>query len=257
MPNRLVKTPIYQQLNLLLREELRSGQYRNGQQFLTERQICERFGVSRATANKALSNLVAEGMLEFKKGVGTFVRGSALQYDASTLVSFTDKAIAAGKTPSTQVLRFECVRATATPPVVADYLRLHAGEDVYFVERLRLADNIPVIFERRFIVARRCPGLQATDLEGSLYAIWSHKYGLAIGGADETIRAVMLRGQEVKRLQIGRVAAGFLVLSTGFLVGGEPLWWEQTWYRGDLYEFHNRLGPVQTARPATGALRNA
>jgi DNA-binding GntR family transcriptional regulator len=45
-----------------------------GERLLTERQICERFGVSRATANKALSNLVSEGVLEFRKGVGTFVR---------------------------------------------------------------------------------------------------------------------------------------------------------------------------------------
>ncbi len=72
-------------------------------QFLTERQICERFDVSRATANKALSNLVVEGVLEFKKGVGTFVRGGVLDYDLRALVSFTDKASVAGKRPTTRL----------------------------------------------------------------------------------------------------------------------------------------------------------
>ena len=49
-------------------------------------------------------------------------------------------------------------------------------------------------------------------------------------------------------------AAGFLVMSTGYLSGGVPLWWERTLFRGDAYEFNNRLGPVQTARPAAGTL---
>lgn len=75
MPTRLVRSPIYQQLNQLLRDLIREGEFKSNEQFLTERQICDRFNVSRATANKALSNLVAEGVLEFRKGVGTFVRG--------------------------------------------------------------------------------------------------------------------------------------------------------------------------------------
>ena len=88
----LVKEPIYQQLNTHLRRSSRPESTRSGLQFLTERQICERFGVSRATANKALSNLVSEGLLEFRKGIGTFVRGRALDYNLKALVSFTDKA---------------------------------------------------------------------------------------------------------------------------------------------------------------------
>src|SRR6478672_10049530 len=103
----LVKEPIYQQLNCQLRTLITSGEYADGSQFLTERQICERFGISRATANKALSNLVSEGLLEFRKGIGTFVRGRALDYNLKALVSFTDKAVAAGKRPTTEVLQFQ------------------------------------------------------------------------------------------------------------------------------------------------------
>src|SRR6516225_5124477 len=99
----LVRDPIYRQLNLELRRLLRSGECRAGARFLTEREIGVRFDVSRATANKALSNLVSEGILEFKKGVGTFVRGGGLDYDLGSLVSFTGKASAAGKKPSTRV----------------------------------------------------------------------------------------------------------------------------------------------------------
>ena len=105
------KAPIYQQLNSWLRFLIASGESPTGAKFLTERQICDRYQVSRATANKALSNLVSEGLLEFRKGVGRFVRGRHLDYNLRALVSFTDKAIAAGKRPDTEVLQFESVLA--------------------------------------------------------------------------------------------------------------------------------------------------
>src|SRR5881394_2812444 len=112
----LVKQPIYQQLNEALRGILGAGEFKTGARFLTEREVSQRFGVSRATANKALSNLVSEGILEFKKGVGTFVRGGILDYDLRSLVSFTGKAAAAGKRPATRILSFDTTTASSVAP---------------------------------------------------------------------------------------------------------------------------------------------
>jgi GntR family transcriptional regulator len=253
---RLVRAPIYQQLNRALREMIRSGEFHVGDRFLTERQVCEQFGVSRATANKALSNLVTEGVLEFKKGVGTFVRGGILDYDLRALVSFTEKAAAAGKTPSTRVLECETLAAEAVDAEIARALRLRPEDELHYMERLRLADGVAVILEHRYVVAHFCPGLAAADLEKSLYATWIDRFKLDISGAEQTIRAVSIRGKEARLLGVRSGSAGLAVLSVGYLSGEAPLWWERTLYRGDAYEFRNRLGPVQTARPATGALRD-
>ena len=255
MQQTLNKTPVYQQLNQVLRELLRQGDFVPGAQFLTERQVCERYGVSRATANKALSNLVAEGLLEFRKGVGTFVRGGLLHYDTDTLVSFTERALAAGKEPSSRILEFQHVRGGALSATTREELRLGAEEPLYYVERLRLAGGVPVILERRHIVARFCPALQRADLEGSLYALWTQRYRLEVVGADELIRSVAIRGVEARLLEVRSGAPGFQVAATGYLAGGTPLWREETWYRGDMYEFRTRMGPIQTGRVATGALR--
>jgi len=128
MTRRLVRAPIYQQLNQALRDLIRSGEFKVGEQFLTERQISEQFEVSRATANKALSNLVSEGVLEFKKGVGTFVRGGVLDYDLRALVSFTEKAIAAGKKPATRVLRLEAMLVQDAAIDVTERLQVRPDE---------------------------------------------------------------------------------------------------------------------------------
>jgi GntR family transcriptional regulator len=252
MASLLVKEPIYQQLNSHLRLLAGSGECPVGSQFLTERQICERYGVSRATANKALSNLVSEGLLEFRKGVGTFVRGRALDYNLKALVSFTDKARAAGKQPSTEVLQFESVRAEDVLDDVPETLQVGPGADLYYMERLRLADDLPVILEKRYVVAEYCPNLTPEDVRGSLYSLWTERYQLCIEGADESIRAVNTRGADARALKLRDGAAGMLIQSIGYLSGGRPLWSERTLYRGDSYEFHNRLGGIQPEGYSTG-----
>jgi GntR family transcriptional regulator len=252
----LVRDPIYTQLNQLLRDQIRKGTFQGGERFLTERQVSEQFAVSRATANKALSSLVAEGLLEFRKGIGTFVRGNLLDYDLRVLVSFTEKARAAGKTPATQTLRFETHDSSTVPGTYRLALGLSDNETVHYIERLRLADDLPVILERRYLRARFCPGLEASLLDGSLYALLTQHFGLDVSGADETIHAVLLTGEDAELLKTDEGAAGLLVTAIGY-VGTEdtPLWYEWTLYRGDAYEFRNRLGPVQHARPAAGMLR--
>jgi GntR family transcriptional regulator len=248
----LVRQPIYQQLNEELRALLGSGAFKTGARFLTEREVSERFDVSRATANKALSNLVSEGILEFKKGVGTFVRGGVLDYDLQSLVSFTGKAAAAGKKPGTRVVSFARGPASELPPRVAAALRIRPDDPVYRVERLRLADGVPVILERRAIAAALCPGLTRADLAGSLFALWTGRFKLEIAGADQTIRAAALEGPDATLLGVPAGSAALEVRSLGVLREDRPLWWERTLYRGDAYAFRNRLGPIRTARPASG-----
>ena len=251
----LVRNPIYHQLNDLLRDLVRQGGFKVGDQFLTERQVSERFQVSRVTANKALSQLVMGGMLEFRKGVGTFVRGQALQNDLRDLVSFTHKAIASGTVPSTKVLTFKTIDADKARPEVAKSLNVAAGDRLFYFERLRLADDVPVILERRHVVAYFCPGLTAEKVEGSLYTLFADEFKLTITGAEQTIRAVNLTTEDARLLQAHPRDSALWVRATG--CAGVPLWLEDTLYRGDRYEFQNVLGnllPPQPARLALGML---
>ena len=56
-----------------LREEIRSGRYKQGEKFATELELTERFGVSRQTVRQALSQLSSEGHLVQRQGSGTYV----------------------------------------------------------------------------------------------------------------------------------------------------------------------------------------
>ncbi len=253
----LIKDPIYQQLNQALRSLLQGTDFKAGDQFLTERQVCQKFEVSRATANKALSNLVAEGLLEFRKGVGTFVQGGAiLDYDLRSLVSFTDKARTAGKKPETRVLSLETIPADQTPAEVRQALDVSESDLLVAVTRLRLADQTPVILERRHVVSSRSPKLSRAEWAGSVYSVWTEKHGQTISGARQTIRALSLTPEDAALLAVPEHSAALQVCATGFLIGDVPLWHEQTLYRADSYEFHNTLGGIRTSRPAVGNFLN-
>lgn len=256
MDTSLQRNPVYLQLNERLREALAS-EYQCGDQFPTEREISKTFEVSRATANKALASLVSEGLLEFRRGVGTFVRRDLVNYDVRSLVSFTEKAKAAGKKPTTKVLSFKKIESNLVDPKVVESLDLISDSQLWQMQRLRLADKVPVILEHRFIVANFCPKLKKSQAAGSLYESFTKDNSLAIAGADEIIRAVSLKPAEAKLLGVSSKSPAIEVTAVGFLDDNArtPLWWERTLYRGDQYEFHSRLGPIQTATPARGKLR--
>lgn len=248
--------PLHHQLVTELKQLLRDRAYSPGAQFLTEREIAERFATSRATANKALTSLASEGLLEFRHGAGTFVREGVLDYDLQRLVSFTDKATAAGRAPSTRVLAFRRLKAEDAPAEIATRLGADPEDALFYMERLRLADDVPVILERRHVVARHCPGMTRADAAGSLYAYWTGDCRLNLSGATETIRAVNATPEQAQRLGVPKHTACLLVVAVGTLADKSPIWHEETLYRSDLYEFRNHLGGLPSPRPAMGQMRD-
>jgi GntR family transcriptional regulator len=236
----LVREPMYQQMNQILRQLLKTGEFADGDRFLTERQIAERFQVSRPTANKVLAGMVSEGLLEFRKGVGTFVSPSRLNYDIQSLVSFTQKAREAGKRPGTRVLLFQRIKMSEASEADAEALaklQVEPGSELFVISRLRLADSVPVILEKRWVPAEVFPRLSRLELRGSFYALCREKYGLHIAESDQTIRAVKLLGENARLLEARSGSPAFLVSALGFS-GLQAVWWEKTLYRGDAYEFH-------------------
>jgi GntR family transcriptional regulator len=247
----IVKEPIYKQLNNILRELIDSETYQISDKFLTERVICKQFGVSRSTANKAISNLVSEGLLEFKKGIGTFVTNKSSLFDLRSLISFTKMAYDLGKTPSAQILEFKKITGKDIEQANMESLKIDETDEVYFLKRLRLLDGAPSLLDSRYIVARFCHNMTQADGKKSLITLWTDKYHLNISGVDQIIRAVSLTDSETRLLGLEEGAACLSLRAVGFVNEEVPLWLENTLLSGDQYFFRNRLGAVRSnPRPA-------
>jgi len=250
----LVTDPIYKQVSDMLLELVHT-EYQPGDQFLTERQISERFDISRTTANKALANLVVDGVLEFRKGVGTFVAHPKLNVDLKRLVSFTEKARAAGYEPdtSTRSLRTTTIaELKLLPPLdVAALFDREPDTPTYEMERVRTVDAEPVVYERRALLAEYCPGLTREQTAGSLYTVFAGTYGLELEGVAQRIRARGLTAREAKILAMKPGEAVLELTGIGHIRGGVPLWYEETLYRGDAYEFVNQVVATGDANQST------
>jgi GntR family transcriptional regulator len=243
---RLNRNPLYRQLKGILEELVKSDEFKVGEQFLTERQVAERFDVSRVTANKALSSLVTEGMLTFRKGIGTFIQDTSRDIRLSSVTtSFTNKTLAAGRLPSTRILRFSHCRAESLPAWICARLPLEGAERITVVERLRLADDVPMILERHYFRDILFPGLTPEDVRVSVYDMVTKKYRRNLAVMDETIRAYVLRGRHAALLAVPEGTPGFVMHFMPFDDEEVPLYFAEVIYRGDAYQFHNRLGPIQ------------
>jgi GntR family transcriptional regulator len=248
--------PLYQQLTEKCRKELSDGIYRADERFPSERELVSRYGISRVTANKVISNLVAEGLLIFRPGIGTFV-APAMNLSASLreMESFTESVKALGLKPSTVVLLFKLLGRGELPAGIADLLRLGASDRVYQVERVRIADEEPVILEFRWINAGLVPGLKRQDMQASFYGLLSSRYKLPIEGEDHQIHARNLTKDEARQLKAPAGAAALVVDGRGYTQGHKPVWYQVLVYRGDRYVLENSVRVGERASDSLLRLR--
>ena len=245
---KIIRVPVYEQVNNILSELIRSDEFATGDKFLTERQICERFDISRATANKAVTRLVAEGVLEIRKGVGTFVKDPDFNPAASNFyISFTNKTLAAGKKPSTKVIDFFEGKASEVSPLVRKKLEIKGSEKLIVSQRIRLANKKPLILENHFFRKKFYEEMTKKDISGSVLDMHK-KYGVKLSNMDETLRSIILKGTTAKLLDVPAETPGFLMHNIPCNEDKLLLYFAEVIYRGDLFEFHNRIGPIQTSR---------
>ena len=117
------RLPLYEAVKRALRETIARGEFVPGAPFVTERRVCEEFGVSKTTAVRALNELVAEGVLVRRQGSGTFV---AERSPAASVRPVDGAAVSglAAEPPgaATQTATVACILQGATGPHVTKLL---------------------------------------------------------------------------------------------------------------------------------------
>ena len=179
-------TPLFQQLAEELRQAIHTGEYPPGSQLPTEHQLCDRYQVSRVTVRKALEKF---------------------QRDLTSVLSFTEMCRHMGYSPGSRT-----VKIALEPPDedAARELALKKGEQMLVLERLRLADGVPVLLEttrfpEKFFFLFHC------DLNNaSLYQIVKEQTGVVFTHSVKTLEIVFASYQEARYLG---VAKGYPLLS--------------------------------------------
>jgi GntR family transcriptional regulator len=227
--------PRYVQLAETLREQIRQGRLRPGQQLPPERELSERYDISRMTVRQAIQALARDGVLIVEHGLGTFVAGPKLRRDPAHILGFTEEMERQGTAVTSRVI--EQARAVVTARV-AEALHLADSARVVRIVRLRLAGGAPFLLETVHLPAALVPGLERVDLtRKSLYAVLEHDYGLRLDRADQGLEFTSARDHEAALLEVVPGAALALLEGVTVLDDGRPIEAFTALYRADRFRF--------------------
>lgn len=206
----------------------------------SERELCERYGVSRMTARQAVTELVNEGVLYREQGRGTFVAGRKVQQGAARLTSFTQDMRERGMKPSSVVLSVETVSAG---PVLSRLLKVGDKERIVRLRRLRNADGNPMALEESHLLYEVTQGVSWEALwKGSLYQELDES-GVKISRADQSYEAILVTDAEAEFLKVPTGSPALLIERLTFDAGDKPFEYVRSLYRADRYRITTALRP--------------
>lgn len=226
--------PLYKQLKDLIMKEIEEGKLKPNQKIPTEQEMSEYYQISRMTVRKAMAQLVDEGVLAKKQGKGTFVQEPKITEDLSSPNSFTNLCKRNGKVPGGRTLKF--VMEEATDRDVRE-LKLAPGEQVIHVERLRIADNMPVMLENLYFPGHLKNILVENLDDTSLYQILRDKYGLVSGNSVMEFEISECTGYEASILGIKAGSPLLLVREIVYDQYDQPLHRTKSLLRGDKFKY--------------------
>jgi GntR family transcriptional regulator len=219
----------YQEIERWLRRRVRRSA--PGDPLPSESELAARYRVSRMTARQAVQNLAAEGLVQRRRGAGTFVAPRPIHRHEGALMSFTEDMRRRGLKASSRLLQAGLRAATSAD---VDALRLPGAARVVAISRLRLADGVPMAIEHAALPAE-CAGVLADDLEtGSLHESLAAR-GRVPSVSRSWIRARLATATESRLLEIPRRSALLVERRIIYDTDGLPLEHTETAYNAESY----------------------
>lgn len=231
--------PLYYQLREIIEKKIDSGEWKPGDKIPSENDLRTSYDVSRNTAQKAINELVSEGLLERRQGKGTFVSRPKIDQSLSSFYSFSKVMSDKGMEPKDIILNLDVEKVNYK---IAKELNINVNDEVVTLQRIRTANGEPIIFETSYIPSALMPDLSITDLEqGSLYDLMENKYGITVSKAIEAFEPVLSRKEESHYLEIEPGSPSLLLDRTAFDLTGRPVEFCRSMVRGDRCRFYTEL----------------
>ncbi len=223
--------PAYQRIQGSLRKRIEAGDLRTGDAVPSERDLAKIHSVSLMTARHALASLEREGVVERRRGIGTFVSAPKIHFNK--LMSYTEQMASRSMTAVSKVLFAKIIddeqEANAR-------LSLSPKSSVIKLERLRHAAGEPFALETCYLSAAQFPGLLSAPLQReSLFGILERDYKVEIGYADEEVDATAADPRTSDLLDVPRREPLLRIRQVIFSTNGKAVLYVLGFYRSDRH----------------------
>jgi GntR family transcriptional regulator len=216
--------PLYYQIKELIREKIDNGDWKIGDKIPNELDLAKDFMVSRSTIRQAILELVNEGILTRKKGVGTFV--SKPKFEGNFISFSYPEELGTKHTP----ISLKAIEGTSGKLKV---LNLKDQEKVYEIIRLRFFNEEPAAIEKTYIPVRIAPDLLENNLEGKLNDLITEKYGITMTRYTNYIEPVLLNSYEANILEVEQNQPALKITKLLMTPQGTPVILSTSIFRGD------------------------
>lgn len=210
----------YKQIENDLLQKINLGYYKKDDLIPTEMELSNTYHVSRVTVRKATDNLVAKGLLTRVAGVGTFVCHPAVTLNPSSIQGFSEVMADQKISVHTDVPTFTLQSAPAN---IASILGIEAGEPIYFIERIRYANDEIFQFETTYMSSRLYPDISIQVLKESKYQYFENVKGLKIAYSNHTVTPLHPTRRIADLFGITLDTPILRVANTTYLVNGQVM----------------------------------
>ena len=224
--------PAYQRIQSTIQKRIDAGQLRPGDPVSSERDLAKLHNVSLMTARHALASLEREGIVERRRGVGTFVSAPKIHFNK--LMSYTEQMAARSLVAASKIIYAKMIDSE---PDVAARLSLPATGQMIKLERLRHASDEPFALETCYLSAADFPGLLSAPLQrDSLFAILERNYDVKLGYADEEIDATPADPRTAELLKVPRREPLLRIRQIIYSTKGKVVMYVLGIYRSDRHD---------------------
>jgi len=231
--------PLYHQLKVIIEEKIESGDWSPGDRISSENDLHQMYKISRNTVQKALDELVQEGMLERKQGKGTFVSKPKIEQSLTGFYSFSKAALDQGLDLKDVIMKIE---TTTVNTKIAKKLQIDSSEEVIALKRVRWVNDEPIFLETSYLPKKLISKLSYEDLEEySLYELLEKKHNIIVTNAKEVFEPVLIRETERKLLKMSKGSPCLLLDRIAYDAKGSPVEFCRSIIRGDRCRFYTEL----------------
>lgn len=222
--------PLHIQLKQLIQHEIMEGKYAD--KIPSERELMERFQVSRSTVRESINHLVQDQIVEKVHGKGTFIRSRKTIHDwLNSLHSFTETVKRMGMVPSATLLSVE---EHLNDAHIQSILQC---DELFSFARLRSANQKPIAIERHYYSQPLGEKMKQFNLnDATIYDLLEQNLGITLHEAEQTIKVVAIEKEDAEYLHLTPDKNVLCVerIITGVM--GEPIEYYRSIFHPNYYE---------------------